>query len=222
MPNDRQEIKEGNFPQKRDFIACMARYEKQPWLRAVIQFVPLLGGPADTLIAGLATAKNQERINELFQSVTEKVSALEDNCLNKIFLGSDEFFEILRTCLESVARCADAKKRQHVADFLTGTIKLGTISDLSQQIAEDLKVLQPLHLQILNALPPESDCQVNPNLQPPGLKVMNLAIFQNGFADLERFGFIRFHDAGGGLNGGGGFWATTKYLMIFHQEVLGT
>jgi len=211
-----------NPSQKSGFQTWVTWYENQPWLRAVIQGVPYAGGPADTLLAGIATAKNQKRVEELFHSVTGRLSALEDHHLNKNLLGSDEFFEILRTCLESVARSADAKKRRHVADFLTGTIKRGTITNLSQQIAEDLKVLQPLHLQILSALPTESDHPVNPNRQPPALEVMDLAIFQKGFADLERYGFIRFHDQGGGLNAGGGFWATTKYLVIFQHEVLST
>ena len=211
----------GPFPAEGSFDKIVQWYEKQPWLRAVVQAVPYAGGPADTLLAWRGVHVNQKRVMELFRHVNDRVSALEGSKLSHEFLGSGEFFEILRSCVEAAARAADTEKRKKVANYLAGTIERGTITDLSQQIAEDLKLLQPLHLKIIEALPNQSEVEVHRDFPPAPISGMDLAFYQKGLADLERLGYIRFHRSGGTINAGGGHWATTKYLVIFKREVLG-
>ena len=181
-----------SFPQDGSFNQVMLWYEKQPWIRAVVQAIPVAGGPADTLLAWRGTYVNQKRVEELFRRVTGRLSQLAESAISREYLASDEFFEILRTCVEAVARAADAQKRKIVADYLASSIERGVFTDLSQQIAEDLKVLQPLHLQIIATLPQEPNVGVNLNSPLVGLEEMNVATYRKGLADLERLGFIRF------------------------------
>jgi hypothetical protein len=125
----------------------LTAYEKEPILRAIIQLLFPFGGPTDFLLAWKATNSYQRRVQALLESVVLSVSNLEERTLNKEFLYSEEFFELLGTCVEIVARTVSENKRKHVAAFLVGTIKKGQTRDLSQQIAEDLRALQDFHLQ---------------------------------------------------------------------------
>lgn len=100
-------------------------YEKEPILRALIQFLFPFGGPTDFLLAWKATNSYQRRVQALLESVVLSVSNLEERTLNKEFLYSEEFFELLGTCIEIVARTVSENKRRHVAAFLVGTIKRG-------------------------------------------------------------------------------------------------
>jgi hypothetical protein len=138
-------------------------YEKEPILRALVQLLFPFGGPADFLLSWKATNSYQERVLELFENVVRGVSNLEEQTLNKEFLYSEKFLELLGTCVETVARAASEKKRGYVAAFLTGTIKQGQTHNLSQQIAEDLRVLQDFHLRVLASLPDS----LKPNILAP-------------------------------------------------------
>lgn len=118
----------------------LAWYEGQPWLRAVIQAIPFGGGSADTLLAWRALHLNKRRVEELFGSISERLSSVEESSLDEEFLQSEQFFDLFRNCADIVARTSSEYKRKHVADFLAGTIVRGQVHDLSQQIVEDLRV----------------------------------------------------------------------------------
>ena len=178
-------------------------YEKEPVLRALVQLFFPFGGPTDFLLAWKATNLYQERVLELFESIVNSVSGLEEQTLNKEFLYSEDFFEILGTCIETVARTASKNKRRYVAAFLSGTMIQGRTHDLSKQIAEDLRVLQDFHLQILaslsdslipNVLAPEKARELDKIIDLHKLKEitgMDWSVFNKGISDIERLGFIK-------------------------------
>jgi len=207
-------------------------YEKEPILRAMVQLLFPFGGPTDFLLAWKATNSYQRRVQALLESVVLSVSNLEERTLNKKFLYSEEFFELLGTSIEIVARTVSENKRRQVAAFLVGTIKRGETHDLSQQIAEDLRVLQHFHLQMLASLP-ES---LIPNILAPVAerasdRVIDLhklraivdidwAVFNKGRTDLERLGFIRYDsEATGWVGGDMGNYRTTGYFTIFKDSL---
>ena len=95
----------------------------------------------------------EKRTENLFANLGKHLSALEESALNKDFLKSEEFYEILRTSVEAAIRTASDYKREYIAKFLAGTIKRGNINDLSQQMAEDIKDLQDFHLHIFQHHP---------------------------------------------------------------------
>jgi len=207
-------------------------YEKEPVLRALIQCLFPFGGPTDFLLAWKATNSYQERVQALFESIVLSVSNLEEQTLNMEFLYSEEFFEILGTCVEIVARTASENKRRYVAAFLAGTIKQGQIHDLSQQIAEDLRVLQDFHLQILASLPdslvpnvlaPEKERTLHRVIDLHKLReivVMDWAVFNKGGTDLERLGFIKYDsEATSWVDGDIGNYRITGYFTMFKDSL---
>ena len=132
----------------------LAWYEAQPWLRALVQTVPIGGGSVDTLPAWRGTQLDQQRVEELFKNVSEKLSRIEEGDLPQDVLQSEEYFEVFRTCAETAAHTASQSKRERVADFLAGTLLHG-LDDLTAQFAEDLKVLQEVHLYVMAQFPRE-------------------------------------------------------------------
>ncbi len=128
----------------------------------------------------------ENRFNDLFSNLDEQLSTLEDSVLDKDFLKSEEFFEILRTSVEAAIRTASDYKREYIDKFLAGTIKRGDVNDLSQQIAEDIKELQDFYLHILDYLPTKSSVSVNSE----GPMGMLQEVYYKGCTDLTKMGFI--------------------------------
>jgi hypothetical protein len=210
----------------------LAGYEKAPILRALIQLLFPFGGPTDFLLAWKTTNSYQQRVLALFETIVLDVSNLEERTLNKEFLYSEEFFELLGTCVEIVARTSSENKRRHVAALLVGAIKQGQTHDLSQQIAEDLRVLQDFHLEMLASLPDS----LTPNLLAPENertlhKVIDLhklreivgmdwAVFNKGRTDLERLGFIKYDsEATAWIGGDVGNYRITGYFIMFKDSL---
>ena len=204
-----------NFPEKSGIDKILLWYERQPWLRAIIQ-IPFGGGSADTLLAWRAKGLNEKRFENLISNLSKQLLTLKESALNKDFLQSEEFFEIFRTSVEAAIRTASDYKRKYIAKFLAGTIKRGNINDLSQQMAEDIKELQDFHLHILDYLPTETDVPVNAE----GPKGMLREVFNKGCTDLEKMGFIHLDNSGiGKLDSGTPTLKTTNYLVTFKKAV---
>lgn len=212
----------------------LAWYESQPWLRAVIQAIPFGGGSADTLLAWRALNLNKRRVEELLVNISERLSSVEESSLDGEFLQSEQFFDLLRNCADIVARTSSEYKRKHVADFLTGTIVRGQVHDLSQQIAEDLRVIQDFHLQIITSLPQslvpnvlrsEDIREVDKVIDFHKLREivgMGWGVFNKGISDLERLGFIRYRsEATSWVDGDVRTCRPTHYLAIFNDAVAG-
>ncbi len=158
----------------------------------------------------------EKRFNNLFSNLDKQLSTLEESALNKDFLKSEEFFEILRTSVEAAIRTSSDYKREYIAKFLAGTIKRGNVNDLSQQMAEDIKELQDFHLHILDYLPTKAVVPVNAE----GPKGMLREVYSKGCADLVKMGFIYLDVSGiGKYDLGGAIRKTTEYLVSFKKAV---
>lgn len=218
--------------EKNAIDSALVWYQSQPWFRAVIQFIPFCGGPIDTVLASRADNLNKERVEELFSNVSKSLSKIEESSLNKVFLQSEEFFDLLRSCAETVARTVSEYKRNHVAAFLGGTIKQGQTHDLSQQIVEDIRLIQDFHLHILNTLPqsltsnilrPEGERESDKVIDLHALKEatgLDWGVFNKGISDLERLGFINYSSEATVWGGGSvDVCRATRYLNIFREAV---
>jgi hypothetical protein len=194
----------------------LAWYEKQPWLRALVQTVPVGGGTIDTLLAWRGTHLNQQRIDELLKNVSVRLANVEEEKLDRDSLESEEFFEVFRTCAEIAARTASKSKRERLADFLAGTMLHG-LDDLSLQFAEDLKALQELHLYVMALFPCEKTYGVKKSYpREDRLQNLDKCAYEKVVSDLQRFGFLEYDDSEGmwDENEGGALF-TTDYFRRF-------
>lgn len=205
-------------------------YESHPWIRAVVQAVPYGGGSLDTLLAWRAVYLNKHRAEELLNNVSERLSNVEN--LSESFLRSEDFFELLRTCLDVVSRSANESKRKYVADFLAGTIRRGCTHDLSQQIAEDLRAVQDFHLEIVTLIPHHmKTVTTSTKLQIDIIDFSSLrttsnfdnGLFNKAISDLGRLGFVAQTSIGSTREEGSIMvFRPTKYLGIFKDSLAAT
>lgn len=129
----------------------LTEYEKSYFFRAIVQAVPY-GGSIDTLLAGRASEINKRRLDELLSNLSQRLDVMDQSMIRHEYLGSEEFFDLLRSAVEVVIKCSDDGKRKLVADFLVGDAINPEPNDLSFQVVEDLRVLQAFHLQVLKEM----------------------------------------------------------------------
>lgn len=197
----------------------LTEYEKSYFFRAIVQAVPY-GGSLDTLLAGKAAEINKRRFDELMSNLSQRLDLLDQSMIRHEYLGSEEFFDLLRSAVEVVIKCTDEGKRKLVADFLVGDAINSEPNDLGFQVIEDLRVLQAFHLQVLKEMPNGEGVEVNRLTPPESLHGMDSAVYEKAISDLERLGFVRYDEAGIGTWGGGsGKWVTTPYLKVFRCAI---
>lgn len=208
-----------------------AGYENQPVLRALVQLFPF-GGPTDFLLGWKATNIYKRRIEELLDTLVVQLSAVDQNSLNRDFIESEEFFGVFVSSLEIAARAVSARKRRHVAQFLSGTIRDGRTHDLSEQIAEDLRVLKDFHLTVLTSIPrslipnvlrPNSNDRVIDSHKLREITGFDWPEFNKAMCDIERVGFIKHgSEATGWEDGDWQVCRPTHYLKIFNAAISDT
>lgn len=199
----------------------LIEYEKSYFFRAIVQAVPH-GGSVDTLLAGRAAEINKRRLEELMSNLSQRLDVMNQSVIRHEYLASEEFFDLLRSAVEVVIKCSDGGKRQLVSDFLVGNVINPVPNDLSFQVVEDLRVLQPFHLAVLKEMPDDAGIGVDRLNPPVALHRMDTAVYQKAISDLERLGFVRYDEAGIGTFGGGsGKWVTTPYLDVFRRTITG-
>ena len=208
-----------------------AGYENEPVLRALVQLFPL-GGPTDFLLGWKATSIYRQRIEELLNTLVAQLAAVEQNSLSRDFIESEDFFAVFVSSLEIAARAVSARKRRHVAQFLFGTIRNGRTHDLSEQIAEDLRVLQDFHLTVLTSIPrslipnvlrPNSNDKVIDSHKLREMTGFDWPIFNTAMSDIERLGFIKHSsEATGWEDGDWQVGRPTHYLKIFNAAICDT
>jgi hypothetical protein len=191
-----------------------------PWLRSLVQIIPLAGGSVDTLIAWRGTVLAQRRFEEFVTDVSRRLQSLEASEASQQLLESEEFVEVLRSSIEAATRTASAEKRQNVAAFLAGTIRGGHLDDVSQQIADDLIVLRELHLRVLSALPDHPRIQLPDRVALAERTGLSLAACDKALSDLQRLGFVRLNtDSVGAYGGGAPHLETTEYMSLFMTAI---
>lgn len=199
---------------------AMRWYERQPWLRAVVQAVPPVGGSLDTLLAWRGTALAQARFEEFVASVSARLGHLESASNRDRLLASEEFFELFATTVEAAVGSASSEKRARAAAFMAGTIRSAHLQDLSQQIADDLVALRDLHLRILASLPEDPRFGFLTDARGANQLGMSDEVYAKGLSDLARFGFIRLNtESTGTFDSGPPEWETTEYLAVFRRAI---
>jgi hypothetical protein len=97
-------------------------YCNLPAVRAVVQALPVIGGPLDTMLAMPGQLFQQERVELLFRFIGEALSHFDQDFLKKEWVNSDEFRDILVQAIESSARSRSEEKIRINAMILTNVL----------------------------------------------------------------------------------------------------
>ena len=97
-------------------------YERNTALRTLVVAIPGIGSSLDLVLTS-GGARSEERIRDLIEALKEdmqeRMETVTDSTLDKEYLESDEFFDLVMRALDATIRTRDEVKRRLYARILT-------------------------------------------------------------------------------------------------------
>jgi hypothetical protein len=134
---------------------------KLPAVRAIVQAIPYIGGPLDTILAMPGQLFQQERVELLFRYIGEVLSRVDQEYVKTEWVYSDEFRDLLVQAIESSIRTRSEEKIRINAMILTNVLI----------VPNDGRFLPEEYMKALADLTP--------------IEVKALLVFYKAFEDLQ-------------------------------------
>jgi len=124
------------------------RYEENTVLRAAVASIPLLGGGLDMIFASEGQRAAKERMRKLIEAITERTVQLEEEAVNREYLESEEFIDLVMTAFDSATKTRDEEKIRWYARILTeATVRQKQGSYFPEEYLHLIADLTPLELR---------------------------------------------------------------------------
>jgi len=127
-------------------------YAQNTWLRALINLIPHIGSSLDIILASRGEI-HKKRMFEFLKNLKEELSNIEEEKIDKAYLETEEFSDILLKLMEASMKSRDREKIRLYAKFLRGAV---LIQDRSQVPLEDylatLVELTPIELEVARTI----------------------------------------------------------------------
>jgi len=98
------------------------RYSENVALRAAVNLIPYVGGSLDVLFVSKGQSLIQKRVMKLLDDLKVEMSKLDDQAVNKAYLESEEWFDLVTRALEASAKTRDGEKIKLYAKLLSSTV----------------------------------------------------------------------------------------------------
>lgn len=129
-----------------------SRYGDQTVLRALIQAIPYLGGPLDTLLANGGVKWKMERIESFIQVLDERMKAASVQPKLKDMATSEELYDLVQYSLEQVTKTRSADRRRSFANIVHRQIMDEFKWEEPEIAAHLLADLNEMDVQVLNCI----------------------------------------------------------------------
>lgn len=144
-------------------------YENNMALRALVLMIPGIGSSLDLVLAD-GGQRYRERIlsalEDMKEDMKERLGTVEESALDKEFLNSDEFFDLMMKFFDTTTKSRDETKRRLGARILTESMILSDKEQYSPEEYLDLIAdLTPRELAVAQALYKEQVEQAYENLE---------------------------------------------------------
>jgi hypothetical protein len=132
-------------------------YERNAAFRAAVLLIPGIGSSLDVLFASEGQRIFRERIHKLIDDMRNDMQALmetvADSTLDKGYLESDEFFDLMMRALDATIRTRDEGKRRLYARILTeSTIRSKREGHSPEEYLDLIADLTPRELYVARML----------------------------------------------------------------------
>jgi hypothetical protein len=132
-------------------------YEQNTALRTLVAAIPVIGSSLDMVLASEGQRIYKERIRKLIVAMKddmhERMETVEDSALDKDYLKSEEFFDLVIRALDATIKTRDEAKRRMYARILTESTILSEREGHSPEEYLELIVdLTPQELMVARAL----------------------------------------------------------------------
>jgi hypothetical protein len=118
-------------------------------LRTVISAIPYAGGAINEIASGLAQQRVQERLNDVFDAMKERLDAVTEDNVDKEYFHTEEFQTLLYLLLERLHTTHDKKKLRMFGAALGSS---GLIEFKAADKEHFVRVLRDLSLSELQVL----------------------------------------------------------------------
>ena len=92
------------------FQDIIQKYEGNTVLRVIVNLIPYVGGSLDVALNKWSQIK-QRRIDELMGAINEELEGIQDDLINKSYLESDEFYDLVYQIVNNALanRCPETR-----------------------------------------------------------------------------------------------------------------
>jgi hypothetical protein len=121
-------------------------------LKGIISAVPVVGGALNEILFAARSRLKQDRLNRFFQAVAEDVKALQEQTINRDFLASDEFSDLLEDICLRVAKAAAEEKRAYFRRVLVNAFQGKHDPDFAPMFMVILSDISEAEVTVLSAI----------------------------------------------------------------------
>jgi hypothetical protein len=132
-------------------------YERNTALRTLVVAIPGIGSIFDMVLASEGQRIYRERIHKLIadlkDDMQERMETVENSVLDREYLASEEFFDLLIKALDATIKTRDEEKRRLYARILTeSTIRFKREGHSPEEYLDLIADLTPRELSVARAL----------------------------------------------------------------------
>lgn len=140
------------------------KYLEAIGIRALVQVIPYVGSPLDTLLSGKGSAIQRKRIETFLQELDSRLKQIE-KAVN--FEPDEHFYDFMVTVIEAVTR-SSSQKIKHFASLVKNQVIERKQWEDVDSVAHLLSDLSDLHISVLIAI------MKAPPTAPPFFKIVSL------------------------------------------------
>ena len=128
-------------------------YSERGWLRAAVQLIPYVGGAIDALVATRAERLTRERIESLLDELKGAAEQLDEEKIDRDFVGSEEWDDLVLRAFRAAADSGDREKHRLVAAILMGAATKDGLREMDgHAVLAAISELSPLELRVARAV----------------------------------------------------------------------
>lgn len=123
-------------------------YSQKTVLRAAVNAIPYVGGSIDVLLLNRGQKIVEQRVSLLFERIKDDLEQIKEDMIDKKFLETDEFFDLLRKAIELSIKTRDKEKIKLYAHILRNALLKTTVNKETGE--EYIEVLSELSIKELS------------------------------------------------------------------------
>lgn len=133
-------------------------YSRNTALRTAITCIPYIGGPLDVLLSSEGQKIVQARVIQMFQDLDSEMRRVQQSTVDKKYLKSEEFFDLILRGIEAATKTRHRKKIHLYAKVLRGAVTFQNREESSpEEYLAILTELTPREIEVARVVYEQSE-----------------------------------------------------------------
>lgn len=122
-------------------------------LRAAVNAIPIVGGSIDAVLSELVGRNSEKRMLSLIEELEKEFEQLHEEVINKEFIKSDEWTDLIRLSVEKTIRIRNENKIRAIAKIITDSAKKDKLEvDHAEDLIDILGELREEEAKVLSLI----------------------------------------------------------------------